>query len=66
MHAVALGNAPITEQVASNASADQAPAPRHHERVPSSVHIKLMENSLAAQGSTSPHGMASSTGAVQQ
>jgi outer membrane protein OmpA-like peptidoglycan-associated protein len=64
MHAVALGNAPITE-VASNAPADQAPASHHHERVPSSVHIKLMENSLAAQGTTSPHGMASSTGAVQ-
>jgi outer membrane protein OmpA-like peptidoglycan-associated protein len=65
MHAVALGNAQITEQVASNASADQAPATHHRERVPSSVHIKLMENSLAAQGTTSPHGMASSTGAVQ-
>jgi outer membrane protein OmpA-like peptidoglycan-associated protein len=73
MHAVALGNAAITEpttEVASNASADQnAPKPmasRHRERVPRTVHIKLMENSLAAQGTTSPHGMASSTGAVQQ
>ena len=36
------------------------------EKVPSTVHIKLMENSLAAQGSTSPHGMASSSGAEQQ
>jgi hypothetical protein len=74
MHAVALGNAVITEpttDVASNnAPADQtAPKPvasHHRERVPSTVHIKLMENSLAAQGTTSPHGMASSTGAVQQ
>jgi outer membrane protein OmpA-like peptidoglycan-associated protein len=73
MHAVALGNAHIEEQtteVASNASADQnAPKPaatHHRERIPSEVHIKLMENSLAAQGTTSPHGMASSTGAVQQ
>jgi outer membrane protein OmpA-like peptidoglycan-associated protein len=74
MHAVALGNAVITEpttDVASNnAPADQtAPKPvatHHRERVPSTVHIKLMENSLAAQGSTSPHGMASSTGAEQQ
>jgi outer membrane protein OmpA-like peptidoglycan-associated protein len=74
MHAVALGNAQITEpttDVASNnAPADQTapkPAASHHrERVPSTVHIKLMENSLAAQGSTSPHGMASSTGAEQQ
>ncbi|WP_348265058.1 OmpA family protein [Telmatobacter sp. DSM 110680] len=74
MHSVALGNAQITEpttDVASNnAPADQtAPKPvaaHHRERVPSTVHIKLMENSLAAQGTTSPHGMASSTGAVQQ
>jgi outer membrane protein OmpA-like peptidoglycan-associated protein len=70
MHAVALGNAHIedTTQVASNTSADQtAPKPATHrrERVPSEVHIKLMENSLAAQGTTSPHGMASSTGTEQ-
>jgi outer membrane protein OmpA-like peptidoglycan-associated protein len=68
MHSVALGNAPITEpttEVASNASTDQN-APKHRERVPSTVHIKLMENSLAAQGTTSPHGMASSTGTEQQ
>jgi len=70
MHAVALGNAHIedTTQVASNASADQtAPKPASHkrERIPSVVHIKLMENSLAAQGTTSPHGMASSTGTEQ-
>lgn len=69
MHAVALGNAHIEDtQVASNASADQtAPKAATHrrERVPSEVHIKLMENSLAAQGTTSPHGMASSTGTEQ-
>ncbi len=45
MHAVALGNAQLTE-VASNAGDDAKPA--HRERVPSTVHIKLMENSLAA------------------
>jgi outer membrane protein OmpA-like peptidoglycan-associated protein len=71
MHAVALGNAPMTDsttEVASNnAPADQAePKPAHREKVPSTVYIKLMENSLAAQGSTSPHGMASSSGAEQQ
>jgi outer membrane protein OmpA-like peptidoglycan-associated protein len=74
MHAVALGNAEITEQpttdvASNNAPADQTapkPAAHHRERVPSTVHIKLMENSLAAQGTTSPHGMASSTGAEQQ
>jgi len=70
MHAVALGNAHIedTTQVASNATADQTaakPATHRRERIPSEVHIKLMENSLAAQGTTSPHGMASSTGTEQ-
>ncbi len=52
MHAVALGNV----QVAS-ADGDTAKVKT------SSVHIRLMENSLAAQDSTSPHGVASSTGA---
>jgi hypothetical protein len=50
MHFVALGNAPIVEP---GADADTKPA-----RVrKGSVHIRLMENSLAAQDSTSPHGM---------
>jgi outer membrane protein OmpA-like peptidoglycan-associated protein len=73
MHAVALGNAPMpeatTEVASNNAPADQTapkPAATHREKVPSTVYIKLMENSLAAQGSTSPHGMASSSGAEQQ
>lgn len=56
MHSVALGNAQPP------APADQTtPAPK--QKIVSSVHIRLMENSLAAQGTTSPHGMASSTGA---
>jgi outer membrane protein OmpA-like peptidoglycan-associated protein len=70
MHAVALGNAPMaesTEVASNNAPADQAATkPATREKVPSTVYIKLMENSLAAQGSTSPHGMASSSGAEQQ
>jgi hypothetical protein len=50
MHFVALGNAPIVEP---GADADTKPA-----RVrKGSVHIRLMENSLAAQDSTSPHGL---------
>jgi hypothetical protein len=49
MHAVALGNAHSTD--------DDKPV-----RV-SSVHIRLMENSLAAQGAAPPQGAASSTGA---
>jgi len=56
LHAVALGNA----QVASNnANTDEA-ATRVRK---SSVHVRLMENSLAAQGAASPQGAASSTGA---
>jgi hypothetical protein len=54
LHAVALGNA----QVATN-NADEQAAPVRK----SSVHVRLMENSLAAQGAASPQGAASSTGA---
>jgi outer membrane protein OmpA-like peptidoglycan-associated protein len=50
MHAVALGNARSSDD-------DAAPV-----RL-SSVHIRLMENSLAAQGAAPPQGVASSTGA---
>ena len=53
MHYVALGNA----QVATAGDTDTKPVRT------SSVHIRLMENSLAAQESASPHGVASSTGA---
>ncbi|HZB89033.1 MAG TPA: OmpA family protein, partial [Terracidiphilus sp.] len=52
MHFVALGNAPITTP-----DGDTPARVRH-----SSVHIRLMENSLAAQDSTSPHGVASNEG----
>jgi outer membrane protein OmpA-like peptidoglycan-associated protein len=54
-HAVALGNA----QIASNAGADEPVKPVRT----SSVHVRLMENSLAAQGAASPQGAAPSTGA---
>ena len=54
LHAVALGNA----QVATNNADDQATPVRK-----SSVHVRLMENSLAAQGAASPQGAAPSTGA---
>jgi len=56
LHAVALGNA----QVASNNSSAEEPAAPVRK---SSVHVRLMENSLAAQGAASPQGAASSTGA---
>jgi outer membrane protein OmpA-like peptidoglycan-associated protein len=51
MHAVALGNA--------RSASDEDAAPVRT----SSVHIRLMENSLAAQGAAPPQGVASSTGA---
>jgi len=52
MHYVALGNAEV-------ASAGDDTKPKKL----SDVHVRLMANSLAAQGSTSPQGVASSTGA---
>jgi outer membrane protein OmpA-like peptidoglycan-associated protein len=51
MHAVALGNA--------HATGDEDTKPVHM----SSVHIRLMENSLAAQGGAPPQGAASLSGA---
>ncbi len=56
LHAVALGNA----QIASNDSNAVEQAKPVHT---SSVHVRLMENSLAAQGAASPQGAAPSTGA---
>ena len=55
VHAVALGNA----QVASNAGAQDEAKPAKT----SSVHIRLMENSLAARDAASPQGAASTNGA---
>jgi outer membrane protein OmpA-like peptidoglycan-associated protein len=54
MHAVALGNA----QVAMTGDESSKPA-----KVVRSVHIRLMENSLAAQGSAPPHSDDSLKGA---
>ncbi|MGA2351397.1 MAG: OmpA family protein [Terracidiphilus sp.] len=51
LHTVALGNSRAMD------SEDAKPAKT------SSVHIRLMENSLAAREDTPPHGVASSTGA---
>jgi outer membrane protein OmpA-like peptidoglycan-associated protein len=50
MHFVALGNAPI-----ETPGADPNAKPARIRN--GSVHIRLMENSLAAQDSTSPHGL---------
>ncbi|MGA2219481.1 MAG: OmpA family protein [Terracidiphilus sp.] len=51
LHAVALGNA------RNQTDDDNKPVRK------SSVHIRLMENSLAAQGTAPPNGVATSTGA---
>jgi outer membrane protein OmpA-like peptidoglycan-associated protein len=53
LHAVSLGNA----KVAGTGDQDAKPVRT------SSVHIRLMENSLAAQGAASPQGAASLNGA---
>lgn len=51
LHTVALGNAPVViEEETQKVKA-------------STVHVRLMENSLAAREASSPHDMASSTGA---
>lgn len=54
MHFVALGNTPAAE-------ADENGKPERVRK--STVHVRLMENSLAAQDTTPPHGVASATGA---
>jgi len=60
MHAVALGNA-----IGADA-APQDPGAKPARVKTSTVHIRLMENSLAAQGAAPPQGAASSTGAERQ
>jgi outer membrane protein OmpA-like peptidoglycan-associated protein len=54
VHAVAMGNA----QMASNTGGEEAKPIRT-----SSVHVRVMENSLAARDAASPQGAASTTGA---
>jgi outer membrane protein OmpA-like peptidoglycan-associated protein len=56
VHAVALGNAQVAS---SNAGGEEENKPLKT----SSVHIRLMENSLAARDAASPQGAASTTGA---
>jgi len=58
LHTVALGNAPVASPTANDEQQTQP------EKVKtSSVHVRLMENSLAARETSSPHDVASSTGA---
>ncbi len=59
LHSVALGNAP--QQEASSTDDSSATARTHKN----SVHIRLMENSLAAQAAAPPQSAAASTGAEQ-
>jgi len=61
VHAVALGNAEVASADTQNASGSANTSSNRVRK--SSVHVRLMENSLAAQGAASPQGAASSTGA---
>jgi len=58
MHAVALGNAPIS----ATATGDTKPTPVRK----SYVELRLMENSLAAQDGSTPRLNPSQSGAAQQ
>jgi outer membrane protein OmpA-like peptidoglycan-associated protein len=60
MHAVALGNALSAD------ATSQDPGTKPARVKTSTVHIRLMENSLAAQGAAPSQGVASSTGAERQ
>jgi hypothetical protein len=62
MHYVAMGNAPMeTDQTATGSDNNQKP-----ERVRfSSVHLRLMENSLAARAESSPQSGPAAAGAEQ-
>lgn len=60
LHAVALGNA---TQAQASTSGDQSASAKPMRIRSSSVHVRLMENSLAAQASASPQSAAASTGA---
>ena len=66
LHAVALGNVPMESTTASADANPQASSTGDQENSPvrtRTVHIRLMENSLAAQGSAPPQGVGSSNGA---
>jgi hypothetical protein len=66
LHAVALGNAAMQQQASSdqNSSDQNSNTENRPMRIRSnSVHIRLMENSLAAQAAASPQSAAASTGA---
>jgi hypothetical protein len=62
LHSVALGNMQSVDQTAQAAGTGEQDTKPARVKT-SSVRIRLMENSLAAQGSAPPHGVASSNGA---
>ncbi|HKF46978.1 MAG TPA: OmpA family protein [Terracidiphilus sp.] len=59
LHAVALGNAPMEASTQGSSDTDQDDQPVRK----SSVHVRVMENTLAARDAASPQGAASSNGA---
>ncbi len=66
MHSVALGNMEIASNDQNAASADGQANARPARVRTRTVHVRLMENSLAAQGTAPPQGAVSSNGSVQQ
>jgi hypothetical protein len=62
MHSLALGNVQVAEN--DQSENDQASKPAHVRT--RTVHVRVMENSLAAPGTASPQGVAPSSGPVQQ
>jgi len=65
MHSVALGNMEVAsnDQAANGQPGEESAHPAHVRT--RTVHIRLMENSLAAQGTASPQDAAPSNGQVQ-
>lgn len=62
MHSVALGNVQVAEN--EQGENDQASRPAHVRT--RTVHVRVMENSLAAPGTASPQGAAPTSGPEQQ
>lgn len=64
MHSVALGNVQVAQNDEQQGENDQASKPAHVRT--RTVHVRVMENSLAAPGTASPQGAAPTSGPVQQ
>jgi outer membrane protein OmpA-like peptidoglycan-associated protein len=63
LHSVALGNAPEAAASDESSAPASAPAPEPTHSHTRTVHIRVMENSLAAQAAAPPQSATASTGA---